>query len=55
MGRKTSDLLSEVNPKLGELYFECLTRNVEMVEKCPELIRQYREKLKTRAQELSRT
>ena len=54
MGRKTSDLLSGVNPKLGDLYFECIRRNVEMVEKYPELIRQYREKLKKRAQKLSR-
>lgn len=54
MGRKTFDLLSVVNPKLGDLYFECVRRNVEMVEKYPELIRQYREKLEKRAQKLSR-
>jgi len=54
MGRKTFDLLSGVNPKLGDLYLECVRRNVEMVEKYPELIRQYRKKLTKRAQKLSR-
>ncbi len=54
IGRKTFDLLSGVNPKLGDLYFECVRGNVEMVEKYPELIRQYGEKLKKRAQKLSR-
>lgn len=55
VGRKTFDLLSGVNPKLGDLYFKCVRRNVEMVEKYPELIRQYGDKLKKRAQKLSRT
>jgi len=50
MGRRTFDLLSDVNPELGDLYFECLRRNVEMVERYPELIRQYSEELKKRAQ-----
>jgi hypothetical protein len=54
VGRKTFDLFSGVNPKLGDLYLGCIRRNVEMVEKYPELIGQYREKLKKRAQKLSR-
>jgi len=54
VGRKTFDLLSGVNPKLGDLYLECVRRNVEMVEKYPDLIRQYREKLKKRAEKLSK-
>lgn len=54
MGRKTFDLLSDANPKLGDLYFECIRNNAIMIEKYPEFIRQYREKLTERAQKLSR-
>lgn len=50
MGRRTFGLLSDVDPELGDLYFECLGRNVEMVERYPELTRQYREELRKRAQ-----
>ena len=54
VGRKAFDLFSGVNPKFGDLYLECVRRNVKMVEKYPELIGQYREKLKKRAQKLGR-
>jgi len=54
MGRKAFDLLSKVSPKLADLYLECVRKNVEMVEKYPELIGQYRKKMKKRAQKLSR-
>jgi len=54
VGRKAFDLFGGVNPKLGALYLECVRRNVEMVEKYPELIGQYREKLTKRVQKLSR-
>ncbi len=55
IGRKTLDLLSEVDPKFGDVYFKGIRRNFEMVERYPELIRQFREKLKKKAQKLSKT
>ena len=55
IGRKTFDLLNEFNPQLGGLYFKCVTNNVKMVEKCPELTRQYRAKLTEKAQRFKET
>ena len=54
MGRKGFDLLNEVSPRLADLYLECVRKNVEMVERYPELIGQYKEKLIKRAQKLSK-
>ncbi|UCC33294.1 MAG: DUF483 domain-containing protein [Candidatus Bathyarchaeota archaeon] len=55
IGRKTFDLLSSLDPKLGGLYGRCMTNNVEMVEECPGLTKRYRAKLTKKAQRLTRT
>ena len=37
--------LSDVNLKLGAIYFECMRKNAETVMEYPELARQYRQKM----------
>ena len=54
IGRRTFDLLSGLNPKIGNRYFTCMMRNVEMVENYPELTRQHVEKLTKKAQKVTR-
>jgi len=55
IGRKTFDLLSGLNTKLGDLYLECMRNSIELVKEYPELTRRYRAKLTKKAQKLTRT
>jgi hypothetical protein len=55
IGKKTFDLLDELNSKLATLYIECMENNVGIVEGYPELTRQYRAKLTEKAQRLKET
>ena len=45
IGRSAFQRLTDVNPKLGAIYFECLRKNAETVLEYPELTRQYRQKM----------
>ncbi len=53
IGRKAFALLSDVNPKLGDVYLECIRDNVGIVEEYPELTRQYWKSLTRKAQKLT--
>jgi hypothetical protein len=52
IGRKTVETLNSRDPRLGTLHFECMRRNLETVEKFPELIRQFRSKMGNKARKL---
>lgn len=54
IGRRAFDLLSAVNPKLGDLYLKCIRDNVGIVQKYPEITKQYRKRLTKKAQKLTR-
>ena len=45
IGRSAFQRLSDVNPKLGAIYFECMRKNAKTVMAYPELARQYRQKM----------
>jgi hypothetical protein len=45
IGRNTFQRLSDVNPKLGAIYSECMRKNAKTVMEYPELARQYRQKM----------
>ncbi len=45
IGRSAFQRLSDVNPKLGAIYFECMRKNAETIMEYPELTRQYRQKM----------
>ncbi len=54
IGRRAFDLLSELNPKLGDLYLECIRDNVRVVQRYPEITKQYRKSLVKKAKKLTR-
>lgn len=54
IGRKAFALLSDVSPKLGDLYLECIRDNVGIVQKYPEITKQYRKSLTKKAQKLTK-
>ncbi len=45
IGRRAFQRMSDVNPKLGALYSECMRKNAATVMEYPELTRQYRRKM----------
>ena len=45
IGRSAFQRLTDVNPKLGAIYFDCMRKNAETVMEYPELTRQYRQKM----------
>lgn len=45
IGRNAFQRLSDVNPKLRAIYFECMRKNAEAVMEYPELTRQYSQKM----------
>jgi hypothetical protein len=45
MGRGAFQRLTDVSPKLGAIYFECMRRNAETVMEYPELAQQYKQKM----------
>ncbi len=45
IGKNASTRLTNVNPKLGAAYSECLRKNAKTVEEYPELTQQYRQKM----------
>jgi hypothetical protein len=45
IGRSAFQRLTDVNPKLGAVYLECMRKNAETVEKYPELTQQYMQKM----------
>ena len=45
IGRGAFQRLTDVNPRLGAIYFECMRKNAETVMEYPELTRQYRQKM----------
>ena len=45
IGRSALHHLTDVNPKLGAIYFECMRKNAKTVEEYPELTQQYRQKM----------
>lgn len=45
IGRSAFQRLSDIDPKLGGIYFECMRKNAETVMEYPELTRQYRQKM----------
>jgi len=53
IGRKTVETLNSINPRFGDLHFECMRKNLEAVEKYPELTRQFRNKMGNKARKLS--
>jgi hypothetical protein len=52
IGRKTVEILNSINPRLSSLHFECMRKNLEVVEKYSELIRQFRNKMGNKARKL---
>jgi len=52
IGRKTVEALNGLDPRLSSLHLECMRRNLEAVEKYPELIRQFRKKMGNKARKL---
>ena len=54
IGRRAFDLLSDANPKLGDLYLKCTRDNVGIVQKYPEITKQYRKSLVKKARKLTR-
>jgi hypothetical protein len=49
VGRGALQRLTDVNPKLGAVYLECMTRNAETVMEYPELTKQYKQKMEKTA------
>ena len=45
IGGSAFQRLTDVHPKLGAIYFECMRKNAETVMEYPELTRQYRQKM----------
>jgi hypothetical protein len=45
IGTSTFQRLSDVDPKLGAVYFECMRKNAEAIMEYPELTRHYRQKM----------
>ena len=45
IGRMAFHRLTDVNPELGAIYFECMRKNAKTVEEYPELTQQYRQKM----------
>ncbi|UCE95521.1 MAG: DUF483 domain-containing protein [Candidatus Bathyarchaeota archaeon] len=48
MGKHIHNLMNEINPRLGDVYFSCLKANATTVEQYPLLMKQFREKLENK-------
>jgi hypothetical protein len=45
IGRSAFQRLTDIDPKLGAVYFECMRKNAETVMEYPELTQQYGQKM----------